>query len=75
MKYFLLLLLLSGCGQNTNERKSKYHPGEVVYVKPDSLLGVVSAHFAYDSNYIKVTQKNGAMDERVYNDCEVFGKK
>ncbi len=70
MKKLLLLLLIIPMIQCTSDKR-RYKEGDVVYLKPDSTKGVITAVYKYGENCYRVTNPNWFMGKK-YSEKEVY---
>ena len=89
MKYivtiFLLSLTIISCKEDPNKVPPvevklvpKYNEGDVVYLKPDSLEGVVTDSYQWDSTIeyrVGFRVKNGELHYRDFKEFQIYGKK
>jgi hypothetical protein len=89
MKYivtiFLLSLTIISCKEDPNKVPPvevklvpKYREGDVVYLKPDSLEGVVTDSYQWDSTMeyrVGFRVKNGELHYRDFKEFQIYGKK
>lgn len=89
MKHIVLVFLLSlsiiSCKEEPKKVPPvevklvpKYNKGEIVYLKPDSLEGVVVSSYQWDSAIeyrVGFRVKNGELHYRNFEEFEIYGKK
>lgn len=89
MKYILFAFFISltilSCKETPNKVSSVkvklvplYNIGDVVYLKPDSLLGIVSDTYPWDSTMeyrVGFRVKNGELHYRDFKEFQIYGKK
>lgn len=89
MKYivtiFLLSLTIISCKEDPNKVPPvevklvpKYNKGEIVYLKPDSLKGIVIEPYQWRSTMeyrVGFRVKNGELHYRNFEEYEIYGKK
>jgi ribosomal protein L16 Arg81 hydroxylase len=89
MKHFLLILFISltivSCKEDPNKVPPVevklvpiYNKGDVVYLKPDSLEGVVTEPYQWESTMeyrVGFRIKNGELHYRNFEEYEIYGKK
>lgn len=89
MKYILSIFLISltiiSCKEDPNKVPpvevrlvSKYNKGDIVYLKPDSLEGVVVSSYQWESAMeyrVGFRVKNGELHYRNFEEFEIYGKK
>jgi hypothetical protein len=83
---FLISLTIISCKEDPNEVQivkfdklvPKYNKGEVVYLKPDSLKGIVIESYQWRSTMeyrVGFRVKNGELHYRNFEEYEIYGKK
>lgn len=82
---FLISLTIIGCKEDPNKVPPVevklvplYNLGDVVYLKPDSLLGIVSDTYEWDSTMeyrVGFRVKNGELRYRDFKEFQIYGKK
>lgn len=89
MKYIVIIFLISltiiSCKEDPNKVPPVevklvplYNLGDVVYLKPDSLLGIVTDTYEWDSTMeyrVGFRVKNGELRYRDFKEFQIYGKK